>query len=209
MSRPDILVRSGQYFNFLQPEAYRLEVEDIAHGLSNICRFAGQCREFYSVAQHSVYASRLVPPRDARAALFHDCAEAFLGDVSRPLKKLLPDYQAIEKRIEQVLFAKLGIPFPLPPAIKTADMRMLYTEQKALMPMHSDPWEGVDETPTGIIIHPLAPLEAFDAFMERAREVSSWMRESPGDPYCIHCGKTWDMHICNDRVRPGCPVGGE
>lgn len=204
MSRPYILVRSGQYFNFLEPEAYRLEVEDIAHGLSNICRFAGQCREFYSVAQHSVYASHLVAPRDARAALFHDCAEAFLGDVSRPLKKLLPDYQAIEKRVEQALFAKLGIRFPLPPAIKTADVRMLYAEQKALMPLHGDPWEGIDETPIDFSIHPVSPLPAFLAFMERAHVVSSWMRSSQGDPYCIHCGKTWDMHVCDGHS--SCPL---
>lgn len=169
--RPDILTRSGQYFDFIDPSGYRLEVEDIAHGLSNCCRFAGQCKTFYSVAQHSVYLSRIVPEEDALAGLFHDCAEAFLGDVSKPLKRLLPDYQAIEKRIEAALFEKLGIPFPLPASIKKADRQMLYTEKCALMPPHYDVWAAADPEPTGIIVTPLWPDEAFAAFMERYREL--------------------------------------
>lgn len=169
--RPDILTRSGQYFNFLDPSSYRLDVEDIAHGLANCCRFVGQCKQFYSVAQHSVYVSRIVPEQDAFAGLMHDCAEAFLGDVSKPLKQLLPDYRAIEKRIEAVLFEKLGIPYPLPPSIKKADMQMLWAEQAAIMPHHDDEWSAADPTPTGVIVTPLWPDDAFAAFMERYMEL--------------------------------------
>lgn len=169
--RPDILTRSGQYFSFVEPEQYRLEIEDIAHGLANCCRFAGQCQTFYSVAQHSVYVSRIVPEEHALAGLLHDCAEAFLGDVTRPLKQLLPDYRGIEKRIEKVLFEKLGIAFPLHESVKKADRQLLYAEQRALMPGHDDEWEGVDKTETGTIVTPLWPDEAYDAFMERYREL--------------------------------------
>lgn len=173
--RPDILTRSGQYFNFLEPERYALEVEDIAHGLALCCRFVGQCRVFYSVAQHSVYVSHLVPEHLALAGLFHDAAEAFLGDVSRPLKRLLPDYRAIEERVERALFGKLGIPYPIPPAVKTADMAMLRLEQTNLCAHHSDAWDCDSyPMPTGIILNQstaLSPEEAFHAFMERYVEL--------------------------------------
>jgi len=171
--RPDILTRSGQYFDFIEPTLWNLDVEDIAHGLSQCCRFVGQCRSFYSVAQHSVYVSRCVPAADAMAGLFHDAAEAFLGDVSRPLKRLLPDYRAIEQRVERALFEKLGVPFPLPESVKRVDMQMLRAEQLALMAPHSDAWECDDhELPldlngAAIVICSISPEQAFDMFMTR------------------------------------------
>lgn len=172
-TREDILTRSGQYFDFLHPERYRIEITDIAHALAHTCRFAGHCREFYSVAQHSVYVSRIVPPEDAFAGLMHDCAEAFIGDVSRPLKRMLAEYRAIEKHIEAVLFAGLGLPAKLPASVKLADRQLLYSEQAALMPPHDDEWavlEGIAPAP-GIIISPLWPDEAYAAFMERYCEL--------------------------------------
>lgn len=178
--RSDILTRSGQYFDFNQPERYELNIEDIAHGLSQCCRFVGQCRVFYSVAQHSVYVSQIVAPAFALAGLLHDAAEAFLGDVSRPLKRLLPDYRAIEQRVERALFEKLGIPYPLPQAVKYADGSMLRLEQRALMPPHGDAWEcDVFQLPEGIILNEataLSPEEAFHAFMERYVELCTVRR---------------------------------
>ena len=140
MSNPNILLQSGHYFDLVDLANNKVLIEDIAHGLSYICRFTGHTNTFYSVAQHSVQASYIVPVEDAMAALLHDAAEAFIGDVSRPLKQLLPDYKALEARIEADVFQKLGLPLPLPDSVKRADMVMLATEQRDLMPAHDDSW---------------------------------------------------------------------
>jgi 5'-deoxynucleotidase YfbR-like HD superfamily hydrolase len=181
-TREDILTKSGQYFDFLHPERYSIEITDIAHALANTCRFAGQCKQFYSVAQHSVYVSRIVPEEDAFAGLMHDCAEAFIGDVSRPLKRMLPDYRVIEKRIEAALFAGLGLPAKLPDSVKLADRQMLFSEQAKLLPPHDDEWavlEGIGPAP-GIIVTPLWPDEAYAAFMERYHELRPVLGENGG-----------------------------
>jgi hypothetical protein len=160
---PTILLQGGTYFDFLDPQGSVFSIEDIAHGLSLTCRFAGQCREFYSVAEHSIYVSQIVPPEHAFDALMHDAAEAFLGDVSRPLKSLLPDYKAIEKRVERAVAAAYGVTNPLPQAIKDADMRMLLTEQRQLMP-NRDRWPCTDghlEAPFQIACLPPARAKAW------------------------------------------------
>src|SRR5438132_13165538 len=103
-----IMLQSGCLFDLANPEASEINVEDIAHGLAHTCRYAGQCDGFYSVAEHSVLVSQIVQHAKL-AALFHDAAEAFIGDMSRPLKQLLPNYIEIEKKIEHAIFQRLGI----------------------------------------------------------------------------------------------------
>ena len=137
-----ILCRSGAYFDFEDPDASEFTIEDIAHGLSNICRFTGQCRKFYSVAEHSVRASYIVKPQFAFEALMHDAPEAFIGDVAKPLKALLPDYQRIEDRVERAVLGRFGLTLPMSPEIKTADLQMLKAEQTQAM-RNSDAWPAL------------------------------------------------------------------
>jgi hypothetical protein len=105
-----------------------LRMEDIACGLSNCCRFAGQLPEHYSVAQHSVLMSHLVPESYAREALMHDASEAYLGDVPAPIKRGLSDYRAVETYVQEMIAKAFGLVFPCPDAIHEADKRMVLTE---------------------------------------------------------------------------------
>lgn len=138
---PTILLSSGHYFDLLDPAGSRFNLGDIARGLGNACRFAGQCSRFYSVAEHSWHASHLVPDEFAFAALMHDAAKALIGDVTRPLKSLLPEYKAIERRIENVIADRFVLGTDCDhPLVKHADLQMLAAEQAELMPAHDDSW---------------------------------------------------------------------
>lgn len=171
---PTILTSRGQYFDFSAPERSVFGVAEIAHALAHICRFTGHCSQFYSVAQHAVLASYVVQPEHAYAALHHDDAEAFIGDVAKPLKLLLPDYQAIEARVEAAVLERMGILLPLHPSIKWADKVMLATEQRDLMPKIEEPWaclQGVE--PLDFQIKPWTPELAENAFLRRHRELQA------------------------------------
>lgn len=133
MIPPQILTATGRYFDFANPDPASIEIEDIAIALSRACRFTGHTREFYSVAQHSVYVSYFVPQEHALAGLLHDASETYMGDMNTPLKQLLPEYKAIERRVERAICARFGLAYPFDPCVKQADLRMLITERRDLM----------------------------------------------------------------------------
>lgn len=165
-----ILTADGDYFDFLYPDPAVITLNVIARGLANTCRFAGQCPRFYSVAEHSVLVSRIVPPEFAVQGLLHDAAEAFIGDMPKPLKVMLPDYQRFEAIAESVIFSKWGFS-QLDPAVKHADKVMLKTEQHQLMNNRHEWKYTADVEPVDMEIIGFLPEGAYDLFLDRAEEL--------------------------------------
>lgn len=105
---------SGQIVDLAHPDPATIRLGDIAHGLSMTCRFAGHTSRFYSVAEHAVLVARRVQSlghseRTVLAALHHDDAEAFLGDIPAPLKCLVPDFAPLEEQMLRVIGCALGL----------------------------------------------------------------------------------------------------
>ena len=151
MASPYVLTYTGRKLDLFMPDPESIDIMDIAVALSRECRFSGQSRRFYSVAQHSVHASGIVSPEFALEALLHDGTEAYLRDLSSPLKSLLPDYQLIEKGLDEAIRSKFSLPRTLSPEVRRADLVMLATERRDLMAPDDGPgWavlNGVDPLP--------------------------------------------------------------
>lgn len=170
-----ILTSQGTYFDFEHPERSVINVEIVAHALSHLCRFTGHCLDFYSVAQHAVVVSHLVPPEFAWEGLHHDDGEAFIGDMVSPLKKLIPGFKELERRVDAVVWRHFGLPEVLPPEVKRADLVALRTEQRDLMHQAGGLWtslHGIDPAPH-IKIVPMAPALARQAYLDRHAELLS------------------------------------
>lgn len=162
-----ICTASGQYVDVLRPEQHRFDIEDIAHALSHICRFCGHVREFYSVAQHSVLVSGMLGPSAALAGLLHDASEAYLGDVTLPLKGALPEYLKIEQRMQAAIMRQFGALPGCEAEVKYADLALLATERRDLVRDQNIVWPALTGVePLKVRIVPLAAAEARRLFLD-------------------------------------------
>lgn len=123
----------GHFLNFERPAANDIWLVDIIHQLAHTPRFAGATKEFYSVAQHSVLVASLVPEEDRIHALLHDATEAYMTDIPKPLKNLLPDFMRYEEDLEYAILERFGLETELPESVKLADEMALRMEWNGLV----------------------------------------------------------------------------
>ncbi len=169
---------SGIEFYPLDPRPGEILIEDIAHALSLQCRFTGHTRQFYSVAEHSIWVSALCDPADALWGLLHDASEAYMCDVARPIKRLpeLAGYRATEKDLLSCIVRKFRLPAEEPESVHRADEIMLGVEARDLMsPYHPAFEKWVDLIPTDCradVRYTLLPHEAESLFLRRFQELT-------------------------------------
>lgn len=124
---------TGKKFDPINPNADTIDIVDIAHALSHICRYSGHTPKFYSVAQHSVFVALLCPKKYRLWGLLHDAAETYISDIPRPAKQHLPTYKDLESRIIMTVAEKFKLPYPIPEAVKDIDNRILKIEHRDVM----------------------------------------------------------------------------
>ena len=161
---------TGIYFYPLDPRLEDIVIEDIAHALSNQCRFSGHSKHFYSVAQHCVYVSTQCGIHSL-TGLLHDASEAYLVDVPRPIKSEFPNYLNIEKNIMSLIAKKFGIQFPFPDSVTLVDNQMLWVEKKNVMSVDCNWSQDIkpELTPNqqGMIIPVWSPEVSKSMFLDR------------------------------------------
>lgn len=164
---------TGRKFWPLNPRAEDVAIEDIAHHLSMICRYGGATRFHYSVGQHSILVSSMVPAELALEGLLHDAAEAYLGDMVRPIKRSpeLAYFPIAERLVEDAIAQAFGLrtdPEALA-AIKRIDDQILVDEVRALSasPEPADHDAVPELAPLGVPIVRRSPGSVEREFLNR------------------------------------------
>lgn len=177
-----IELSSGRAFKFQTPWAW--DINEIAHALGNQCRYTGHCREFYSVAEHSVLASLLAEETgwcDPFEALMHDAHESLLGDMARPWKPMVPGYSGVELALERDMRRHFSLPQDITEGCKRVDYLALFIEANTLMRSRGEGWEDPYQVrPVAYRLHSegwkvrgLAPKDARNAFLKQYHEVET------------------------------------
>ncbi len=148
-----IKVAAGHYVDLIDTDPYTIDINSIASALSKICRFGGHSPRFYSVAEHCILATRLAKKHGIdlealRAIFLHDAAEAYIGDMVKPLKLNIPKYRSIETQIEHAIQIAFAVDFEQwADVIKEYDRAMLKAEKTRLWPEDKEVWAGFSSIP--------------------------------------------------------------
>lgn len=160
---------SGIYVDMLNPQDAKIEIKDIAWSLSMQCRFGGCCRHFYSVAEHSLLVSELVPPELALLGLMHDAHEAYIQDINTGFKKSLgPIFRHFDEGWWVAVKQRFDLPFDQGGVVHHADMVALATERRDLGLLDDVEWptlKGIEPSPKKVQC--LNHWDAYQAFLER------------------------------------------
>jgi len=175
--------KGGNAFDPKVRKISSIDIQDIAHALSNLCRYNGHCRKFYSVAEHSVLVSKIIAQtwpddRDAIfAGLMHDATEAYVGDVTTPLKILISKFMEIEDSVAVDIAKKFKIKWNKRTVerVKTADMTALSTEARLLFE-NTKQWDSIKSyEPTNDLLEkkfPLNPNKAKRLFLREFKRLT-------------------------------------
>jgi hypothetical protein len=168
---------TGRKFYPLDPRADEITIEDVAHGLAMTCRYGGHTRRFYSVAEHAVLVSLHVPEQFALHGLLHDSAEAYIGDMIRPLKHQpeMREFREAEGAIEVAVAQAFGLEWSqvAHAAVKEIDDRILVDEIGALMADPPAYWERHSAVAAvGVEIAGWEPAIAEGRFLDRYLELT-------------------------------------
>jgi hypothetical protein len=178
--RTVMLMASGFTLDLQAPDASGMPIEDIARALAYQPRWAGATRTFYSVAEHSIMVSKLVPDQLALSGLLHDADEAVTGDIVSVVKVLI-GREHLHKRLEPIkraLERRFGFRSDLA-AVKHADLVCMATELRDLLPPAWMEW-GHLPPPVPDTISPVGPDRAYALFLERYEAVKH--RGQPAKP---------------------------
>ena len=153
------------------PRVSDIDIVDVAHALSHMCRFGGHVHTFYSVAQHSVLVSHVVPEAVALWGLLHDASEAYLVDIPTPVKvtAALGGYMAVEAQMQRTIYQAFGLVGDEPAEVAAADRALLLAEADALLPggpTWADELRGTVPVPPVRIV-PWTSSAAKNAFLSR------------------------------------------
>jgi hypothetical protein len=182
---------SGVIFYPLDPREEDIFLMDVGHGLSNKARFTGHTRRFYSTAEHSTRVSWCL--RDMGfdlmtqyVGLHHDDTDAYLPDVPTPLKRL-PEFQwfrDLEESMQELCYKRFGAIVTDYKPVKRADVILLLTEKRDLMPLKNHNWDHKYTEvpiPEPYKIEPWIPEVAKKFYLERHAELTHALLQSyPG-----------------------------
>jgi hypothetical protein len=188
---------TGRAFWPLKPAAEALSIIDIAHALSNQCRYSGHVKFFYSVAQHCCLLAAHVSknhgtPEQCLQILMHDAAEAYLVDIPRPVKQFMPQYRIWDKAINDTVRQWMGwADLPILDFQDDLDSRVIVDERAALLGGSLD-W-GHRMRPVGVHITKWTPemaekqfLLQYAAYCYEAYGKHFYVNEEWGVPVAVH-----------------------
>ena len=213
----------GKVMDVFDPDITQIDIIDIAHSLSNQCRYNGHCDHFYSVARHCCLCASImaVDPRSMYRmrwsrkrkqyeissdqdkwspdmhrqivfhALMHDAAEAYVGDMPRPIKRKFPEFKKIEASLMDMVISRMGmVPLETFPGvaelIHQIDMRMCVTERDAMLSeppidwnLDYEPYEALIENIRSVVEDPAETKKQFLHWVEWCRNLDMPEEEAP------------------------------
>lgn len=177
---------TGRKFYSLDPTPEMVSIIDIAHALSNQCRYSGHSEKFYSTAQHCCILASYVEnvmkgtALDCLQILMHDAAEAYLADMPRPIKQHMPEFRKWDYKIQFTIRDWLGLTdVAVPPWQDELDSRVIVDERAQIMSDSGNNWGMDNVKPLGVEIDPWLPAMAEVQFLFRYATYMDAIHNSP------------------------------